>query len=231
MARVNIKQASVLFAMVIGLGIDGATASKAAVLTFDYVHIGSGANLDGTLTAVVKDVAANQVEITMNSDMPNSGFVSSWAFNLVSTFTDYANLSNDAGTVTGGATLPDTVDLGPANSYDINGAAIGGFDIGFTWAGSNHGFDLVSSVTYVLTYSGSQTFNAISFDALSAPGYSYGPFYSAAKVQGIDPGNKSGEVGNPNGPVVPEPSSIALMGLGGVCALLRNRFRCRESST
>jgi hypothetical protein len=208
-------------AVVVVLAMAGTPARVLADdLIFNDVTPVNGSTPSGTLSAEVKDVSAGVVDVTLTSNLTSGSgqFIADWGLNYQTTFTDYSNLSISFVTSTGGASKADTVTSGSPSAFDPT--SIGNFNLIFAWTGSDHTFGPGSSVTYKLTYSGSQTFNADTFIAQSMGGSnSNAPFYSAAKVAGISGGGPgSGELANLNGPmsVTPEPSTLLIGGFGAL---------------
>lgn len=184
----------------------------------DYEFSG-GEQPSGTapwLRAVFEDVGANQVTLTLES-LLNSGreFVSEWDFN----FSPDTSVGGLAITHQSGVQA-DSVSTG-TNAFKADGD--GWFDIQFLFPQSGDRFTQGSTSVYQISGSG---INAQSFNHTSAPGGGNGTYYSAAHVQGIGPGARlSGWIGAAGsvvdedepiggGAAVPEPSSMALLGMG-----------------
>lgn len=98
----------------------------------------------------------------------------------------------------------------------------GFFDISFNFPQSPpaNRFNGSDSVTYHIAYPGVDLTNA-HFTHPSTPGGGNGSFFSAAHVQGTGGGGQSGWIGSQS--KVPEPTTLALLTLGGLAVLLRRR--------
>lgn len=99
------------------------------------------------------------------------------------------------------------------NSFKADGD--GYYDIQFDF--SSQSFSTDASITYKIT--GISGLTAADFEYLSAPSGGLGPFYAAAKVQGIPGGGNSTFLEPGNGPQMisvpePSPSIILLTGFG-----------------
>lgn len=88
----------------------------------------------------------------------------------------------------------------------------GDYDVQFDF--SNQTFSVDSSFTYEIT--GISGLTAADFGYLSTPDGGQGPFYAAAKIQGLANGNSTflEPGGGPQTLVVPEPTSLALLASG-----------------
>jgi hypothetical protein len=216
--------------------VTGLTRSASADIVYDVSTPINGTTPVGTLTAEFDDKSSGVVDLTMtfNNHAGSTGeFISDWGFNVKSTFTDFAHLAISTVSKTIGH-YADTAVAGPSDdSQTFNPTSIGKFDVLFKWTGSDHTFIPGGKVVYEFKYTGTQTFDASTFDAVSSGGsVAHAPFYTAAKIAGIPPGGNSGELGNYTGPhtplkPVPEPSTLALAGLGGL-GLISYRWRKRS---
>lgn len=108
--------------------------------------------------------------------------------------------------------------FGPIISTGVNAFKADGdgdYDIQFDF--STQSFSTDSSLTYKIT--GISGLTAADFEYLSSPDGGQGPFYAAAKVQGIPGGGNSTFLEPGNGPQIipvpePSPSIILLTGFG-----------------
>jgi hypothetical protein len=199
-------------------------AASAATITIELTTEFSGADSpEGTLTATFEDIGAGLVELTMTSNLINSEFVSEWSFNL--------DPALDATALTVGyssGVMAQDVDLG-TDAFKADG--VGGFyDILFQFftAPPSARFGAGDTSVYTLSLAG---LTANSFNQPSVGGLNYA---SAAHVQGIGTnGQGSGWIGGvpdegdnePELPEVPEPTSFALLGFGGLLLVSRHFLR------
>ena len=83
------------------------------------------------------------------------------------------------------------------------------------------------SLSYLLTYSGIGTMNAASFEFLSLPGGSWGPYYAAAHIQSTPAGGDGSAwlaATSVTDAAIPEPATAAILTAGlAVLGLRRKR--------
>jgi len=179
-------------------------------------------------TAADASNATLVVSLTNTSPAANGGYITAFAFNNPLDLITGVTLASTSGTF-------DDLLGGPSFDDSVNGAPFGDFDIGATTAGNFQGggppangigVGDTETFTFSLTGSSLDTLSALSFkNALSEnvpPDKN--PQFFLARFRGFDDG------GSDKVPavLVPEPSSIALAGLGGLGAvglLLRGRRR------
>jgi hypothetical protein len=168
------------------------------------------------LIADFESTTPGTVTLTMTNTMPSTEFTPVWLFNVVSSVNP-ANLSfaNVSGPVpiaaTGGSTTGDA------------SIKAGTFTVAFDWTDANNSNRFKGGTTVVETITDmADGITAASFNALSTG--SLGGFSSAAKIQGIQPGN-SGTIVNID--PTPEPSSVilGLIGFLGAACIARRRMR------
>ncbi|HDZ19894.1 hypothetical protein LCGC14_0204670 [marine sediment metagenome] len=168
------------------------------------------------LTAIFDDGGSpGSVDLTLTAtNLVGSEFVNLWLFNLDPALNPTL-LVFSAPSKSGSFTSP-TISRS-VDAFKADGD--GWFDIKFDFAsggGDAARFGPGEDVSYTITGIGSLT--AGSFDFLSKPGGGHGPFPTAAHVQGIGEDNaNSGWI------TVPEPTSLALLGVGAIASLRRRR--------
>jgi hypothetical protein len=227
------------WALAIVAGMAG--PSRADFAQFDLGVLINGTAPSGTspyLTAAFSSVSAGTVTLTLTNNTAASPeqFVDTWLFALDPTLdSNTVTFTYEAGQSTGpAATVSKGVDQFGNNSgvtgYGNNSSGLFDFKLAFPKAGNVNRFGGQETVVYTLTGSG---ITASSFKFTGAPNYNAnGPYYSAAHVQGIPmiSGTTSGAIGA--NAVVPEPSSIALVGVGlSVIAGALCRARLRSGTT
>jgi hypothetical protein len=224
-----------------GLVILSAPLAQASTLTFDFATTYSNTTLPGGpapwLTATFNDATAsagNDVRLTLTAGgLTGSEFISNVYFNLnpaINPFDVQSTLiSQPVNTVEAIAIGPNFFSAGPDGSYDIR--------IAFNTAECCR---LNDNETVVLDFNlTTGTLSANSFNFPSSPGGTSGPFFAAAHLQGIvggagstwiaDSDGGAGDcpgcvpIGTANGGVIPEPTSMLLLGSG--LAMAARRFR------
>lgn len=194
----------------------GVSANATADLIFEYSGVFSGTTTPGGtppwLTATFSQVDTDTVRLTLDTTgLIDPEFIDGlgWYFNFddskdVTALVFSWQSGNDA----------DDINLGQ-NAFKADGD--GFYDIQLTWdAGASKRLWFDSVVVYQISYAGGLSVD--DFDYLSEPAGGWGPYKSAAHVQGIDEGRYSTWVypgeGAPPPPPVPEPSTIMLIGAG-----------------
>jgi hypothetical protein len=174
-------------------------------------------------TATFVDIGSNAVNLTMSAaNLVDTEFISVWMFNFDESLDldslDFS-LDGSSGSIPNSInTGSDAFKAGPSRFYDIE------FDFPPPKGTFSNRFTSGETVTYEITYSGSGTMDAFSFNFQSTSD-KHGPFYSAMHVQSIGTGGDSGWVGSTT--VVPEPVSSILF-LSGGATLVYRRFRRKE---
>ncbi len=203
--------------------------AQAALFEIDYTTAGAfsgvppGSPGSNTVfaTAVFDDHGGSgSVTLTMNvlNNLSAGAYVNDWYFNVSS-----APLSNI--TLSSGVAAP-SIDFTVPDSYKADGTG-GGFDFAFHFSTSNPG-ELGQGNTSVYTLTGGGiTANSFNSNSVSLPpSAGNGGYVSALHVQGY--GNSvwiAGTSGGGTGSQIPEPATLALLGLGllGIAATHRRR--------
>jgi hypothetical protein len=204
--KMKISKKSVAFASLAAIALTASGAAKALTVSYDSVVTGAvpGTGTSPWLTVYIDQVAgANAVTVRFVTTVNTPEFITSVFFS-----------TNDS-TATLGADSISNPNLGQDNCNGSAPAGTGPWQLCLAFASSSSGrFNLPDS-GYQVTINGINESNFI---------YNAAGFLSVAHVQGIQP-NCSGWIGDngsaPNGTgytcggtSVPEPSTLALLGLG-----------------
>lgn len=189
----------------------------ATVVSFDMTLAWDGASPGGAtpwLNATFDDQGtAGDVILTITAtNLTSTEKVKDWYFNLDPTLDPDLLSFSSPPSKSGSGAAPWFDD--PVISKGSNGFKAGSdgwFDLLIEFAVANvnetQNFDAGDSVEY--TISGISSLTANSFDFMSSPGDSHGPYVTAAHVLGIGE-DDSGWV------TIPEPATLCLFGLGGL---------------
>lgn len=177
--------------------------------------------------AKFSDNGFNSVTLTMSAfNLTDAEFISVWLFNFDPVLDPDLLVFELSGTP---GSMPYSINTGinafkagPSRFYDIE------FDFSPQPGGFEGRFTSGETVVYNITYTGTETINAFSFNFESMPGKNerHATFQSAAHIQGIGYKDGSGWVGNTT--VVPEPVSSTLF-IAGAAALGLRKFRIRRN--
>ncbi|MEW6599952.1 MAG: hypothetical protein AB1499_03190 [Nitrospirota bacterium] len=151
----------------------------------------------------------NTVTLSLSAvNLVGSEFISVWLFNFdpildpdLLSFTAVSTTDAGPTSINTGA---DSFKAGPSKYYDIE------FSFPSSNGRSSNRFTGGESLMYDITYTGDGTFNEYSFNFENSSDGIDTRYHSAMHVQSIDPGGKSGWVGNTNVAIVPEPVSSIL---------------------
>ena len=200
-------------------------------LTFNTDTLLTGSTPTSTspwLTLTFSDAGDSAVRLDIASSLEvSSEFISNIVFNVDPSLT-LSGLSFGTGIKTAGSFDLPTIGKTAPNEQNITPARY--FDIALEFSTANNAnqrFDASDILTYSITYAGTGSFDANSFEyfnIMSDP--EKGGFYVLAHFQGIPTGEGSGKLGDKVSGV-PEPSTLLLLGAGlvGFGILGRRKFK------
>ena len=171
------------------------------------------------LTATFEDTA-DGVLLTLEADLKEGNIVTEWYFNLAPSLNP-AELVFEH--VDGDAPLPNAINHAAQNIYNADGVSGHEFDIFFDFPPppGQLEFESTESISYLIT--GPQNLSAASFDYLNKDGL--GDWHSVAHIQQLSDGGSTW-IGDGNGYIIPEPSTLLLLGTGLFVLLgLGKKFR------
>lgn len=190
-------------------------------MDFEYSNGTEPAGIKPWAAATFVDKSPNNVTLTMSAaNLVSSEFISIWLFNfdpnLIPGLLSFSAVGTTASGPVSVTTGVNAFKAGPDKYYDIK------FDFPTSNGQNSNRFTAGESLMYDITYTGTGTINAYSFNFSSTADDSYN---SAMHIQGISPGGKSGWIGNTT--VVPEPVS-SLLFLSGGAVLGFRRYRKKK---
>ena len=198
--------------------------SAAQTLTFNFDTV-TESNVDAPsgsgpwATAKFTNLGLNQVEFLLTLNLVGDEFVSDFSFNLNPAL-DVTDLDfTDVATV-GQFILPSITRV----TNGVNEGQGTRFDFGFDFTTSNSSggsrrFNETDSLSYIMTYTGSGTFNSSSFNYIDATNKRK----AIAHIQSIGECDTSAWISPRNSNTIPEPRAALMLGAFGFITLLRRR--------
>ncbi len=220
-------------ALALTLLAPGVASADMLTLNLDYTFNGTTPPSPSPFaTAVFTSAAAGTVNLTLTINSGGGAYIDDWLFNVNPAIDPTTlTITQNTGPTPFQPTLKGTNAFGNNSIPGFGASTSGLFDLQFQFDNPN-GSRLSNTVsgnnapTATFTITGG-SITAASFNFLSASPYdANGPYYSAAHIAGYGNGQSGGIAA-----LVPEPASLALMGVGGLAiagAGLRRRLRSRS---
>jgi len=222
MKTLTSKKNAVAAAVAFIAALTGTVANASVIYEFSntstatYANSSTLSNTDGIFaTAAFTDVSKGLVELTLTvlGGLASNNYVDGWTFNLGGPSTSISSITYASGVAGTTSFASATKPITSTSNNVLNGGTSGGsFDLGFSFAGlTPKELDSGSSATYRL--SGSNNFSASDFltannsgifAAVHVAGGNTNTYFKALNTDGV-----ATPAAN-----VPEPTTVALLGLG-----------------
>lgn len=209
----------------------GGSSSRAAFISGDVANSESGlGNYTGSLTVTNQTATTATLTVSLTNTSPTAGYLTAFALNN----------PNNAITGVTLASNPANFGLLGLDNNDINGAPFGQFDFGASTSNSfvgggppQDGLAVGASGTFVFNLTGTNlnTLTDLSFVNTLSSGSGAGQGYQffAVRFRGFPNGGSDKVPGLLVTSAVPEPSSMALVGIAGIIGLGVGRARKRRN--